>query len=86
MWEIIYAKQAEKDAKKLSAAGLKKKAEEILAVLEENPYTNPPRYEKLVGDLSGIYTRRINVKHRLLYEVDQERRIVKILRMWSHYE
>ena len=86
MWEIIYAKQAEKDAKKLSAAGLKKKAEEILAVLEENPYTNPPRYEKLVGDLSGIYSRRINVKHRLLYEVDQDRKVVKILRMWSHYE
>ena len=86
MWEVIYAKQAEKDAKKLSAAGLKKKAEEILAVLEENPYANPPRYEKLVGSLSGACSRRINVKHRLVYEADREMRVVKTLRMWSHYE
>lgn len=86
MWEIIYAKQAQKDAKKLSAAGLKKKTQEILDVLKKDPYKNPPRFEKLVGDLSGACSRRINVKHRLVYEIDQEKKVVKILRMWSHYE
>lgn len=85
-WEIIYAKHAQKDAPKLSAAGLKGKAQELLAIIKENPFQNPPPYEKLVGDLSGAYSRRINIQHRLVYEVLQEQKIVKVLRMWSHYE
>ena len=85
-WELVYAKHAQKDAQKLAASGLKAKAQELLAIIKENPFQNPPPYEKLVGDLSGAYSRRINIQHRLVYEVLQEQRIVKVLRMWSHYE
>lgn len=85
-WEVVFAKHAQKDAQKLAASGLKAKAQELLAIIKENPFQNPPPYEKLVGDLSGAYSRRINIQHRLVYEVLQEQRIVKVLRMWSHYE
>ncbi|MGB3449622.1 MAG: Txe/YoeB family addiction module toxin [Giesbergeria sp.] len=85
-WEVVYARHAQKDAQKLAASGLKVKAQELLAIVKENPFQNPPPYEKLVGDLSSAYSRRINIQHRLVYEVLQEQRIVKVLRMWSHYE
>jgi len=85
-WEVVYARHAQKDAQKLAASGLKARAQELLAIVKENPFQNPPPYEKLVGDLSGAYSRRINIQHRLVYEVLQEQRIVKVLRMWSHYE
>lgn len=85
-WEVVYAKHAQKDAQKLAASGLKAKAQELLAIIKENPFQNPPPYEKLVGDLSGAYSRRINIQHRLVYEVLAEQRTVKVLRMWSHYE
>lgn len=86
MWELRFSKRAEKDAKKLAGAGLKPKAEELLAILEQNPYENPPSYEKLKGDLQGAYSRRINIQHRLVYEVLEEERVVKVLSMWTHYE
>ena len=85
-WEIIYTKHAQKDAPRLAASGLKTKAQEPLAIIKENPFQNPPSYEKLVGDLSGAYSRRINIQHRLVYQVLQEEKTVKILRLWSHYE
>jgi Txe/YoeB family toxin of toxin-antitoxin system len=85
-WEIVYAKHAQKEAQKLAASGLKAKAQALLAIIQEHPFQNPPPYEKLVGDLSGAYSRRINIQHRLVYEVLQEQRIVKVLRMWSHYD
>jgi Txe/YoeB family toxin of toxin-antitoxin system len=85
-WEVVFAKHAQKDAQKLAASGLKGKAQELLAILQENPFQNPPPYEKLVGDLSGAYSRRINIQHRLVYEVLPEQKVVKVLRMWSHYE
>lgn len=85
-WEVVFAKHAQKDAPKLAASGLKGKAQELLAILRENPFQNPPPYEKLVGDLSGAYSRRINIQHRLVYEVLPEQKVVKVLRMWSHYE
>jgi len=85
-WELVYAKHAQKDAQKLAASGLKSKAQELLAIIKVNPFQNPPPYEKLVGDLSGAYARRINIQHRLVYEILQEEKIVKVLRMWSHYE
>jgi Txe/YoeB family toxin of toxin-antitoxin system len=85
-WEIVYAKHAQKDAPKLAASGLQGKAQELLTIIKANPLQNPPPYEKLVGDLSGAYSRRINIQHRLVYEVLQEEKIVKVLRMWSHYE
>ncbi|NJO80480.1 MAG: Txe/YoeB family addiction module toxin [Cyanobacteria bacterium RM1_2_2] len=85
-WTVVFTKQAQKDAKKLSSAGLRPKAEQLLAVLAENPYKNPPPYEKLVGDLTGAYSRRINYQHRLVYEVLDKIRTVKVLRMWTHYE
>ncbi len=85
-WEVVYAKHAQKDAQKLAASGLKAKAQELLAIIRENPFQNPPPYEKLVGDLSGAYSRRINIQHRLVYEVLPEQRTVKVLRMWSHCE
>lgn len=85
-WEVVYTKHAQKDAQKLAASGLKAKAQELLAVIKENPFQNPPPYEKLVGDLAGAFSRRINIQHRLVYEVLQEQRIAKVLRMWSHYE
>jgi toxin YoeB len=85
-WTLVFAKHAQKDAQKLTASGLKTKAQELLAVIQENPFQNPPPYEKLVGDLSGAYSRRINIQHRLVYEVLTEAQTVKVLRMWSHYE
>jgi len=85
-WQIVYSKHAQKDAKKLAAAGLKDKALDLLAVLAADPFQNPPPYEKLVGDLAGAYSRRINIQHRLVYEVFAKERIVRVLRMWSHYE
>lgn len=86
MWTLYYTKQAKKDAKKLSSSGLKDKAKSLLDVIEKNPYQNPPAYEKLVGDLEGAYSRRINIQHRLVYQVLEEDNAVKILRMWTHYE
>ena len=85
-WAIVFTKHAQKDAPKLASAGLKAKAQELLAVLKDNPFQNPPPYEKLVGDLSGAYSRRINIQHRFVYEVLPEERTVKVLRMWTHYE
>ena len=85
-WQIVYAKQSLKDAKKLSASGLKTKAQDLLAVLAQDPFQNPPPYEKLVGDLAGAYSRRINIQHRLVYEVFPKEKIVRVLRMWTHYE
>jgi toxin YoeB len=85
-WNLVYTKQAQKDAKKLAASNLKGKAEELLEILKENPLQNPPPYEKLVGDLSGAYSRRINIQHRLVYEVIEAERTVKVIRMWTHYE
>jgi toxin YoeB len=85
-WQIVYSRHAQKDAKNLAAAGLKDKALDLLAVLAADPFQNPPPYEKLVGDLAGAYSRRINIQHRLVYEVFAKERIVRVLRMWSHYE
>lgn len=85
-WEVIFAKHAQKDAQKLAASGLKPKAQEILSIIKENPFQNPPPYEKLVGDLAGTYSRRINIQHRLIYQVLRDQNIIKVLRMWSHYE
>ena len=85
-WQVVFAKHAQKDAQKLAASGLKAKAQELLAVIQENPFQNPPPYEKLVGDLSGAFSRRINIQHRLGYEVLQDQKTIKVLRMWSHYE
>ena len=85
-WQLAYTKQAKKDARKLTASGLKQKARELLDILAEDPFRNPPSYEKLVGDLSGAYSRRINIQHRLVYQVLEEARVVKVLRMWTHYE
>ena len=85
-WQVVYAKQALKDAKKLSSAGLKEKAQELLEVLAHDPFQIPPPFEKLVGDLEGAYSRRINIQHRLVYEVFKKERIVRVLRMWTHYE
>lgn len=85
-WQVVFARHASKDAKKLAAAGLKPKALELLAILERDPFQNPPPYEKLVGDLAGTYSRRINIQHRLVYEVHTEARTVRMLRMWTHYE
>ena len=85
-WKLIYTKQAQKDAKKLAASGLKNKAQSLLSVLAENPYQNPPPYEKLVGDLLGAYSRRINIQHRIVYQVLESKHVVKILRLWTHYE
>jgi len=85
-WKIVYAKHAQKDAQKLAASGLKGKAQELLVIIQANPFQNPPPYEKLVGDLSGAYSRRINIQHRLVYEILQEEKMVKVLRMWSYYE
>ena len=84
--QVVFAKHALKDAKKLSAAGLQDKAQELLDVLAHDPFQNPPPYEKLVGDLKGAYSRRINIQHRLVYEVFKKERIVRVLRMWTHYE
>ncbi len=85
-WEIVYAKQAMKDAKKLAASGLKPKALELLAILAGDPFHNPPPFEKLVGDLAGAYSRRINIQHRMVFEVFTKEKTVRILRMWTHFE
>jgi len=85
-WALAFTKDAQKDAKKLKAAGLKPKAEALLALLARDPFANPPPYEKLVGDLAGACSRRINIQHRLVYQVVQAARTVKVLRMWTHYE
>lgn len=85
-WQLVFAKHAAKDAKKLAAAGLKPKAQSLLAILAKDPFQNPPSYEKLVGDLAGAYSRRITIQHRLVYEVFIQERVVRVLRMWSHYE
>ena len=85
-WEVVFAKHALKDAKKIAASGLKPKALELLAVLAANPFQNPPPYEKLAGDLAGTYSRRINIQHRLVYEMFATERVVRVLRMWTYYE
>lgn len=85
-WSLVYTKQAQKDAKKLAASGLRRKAKVLLDVIEANPFQNPPPYEKLAGDLTGAYSRRINIQHRLVYQVLEESHIVKVLRLWTHYE
>lgn len=85
-WQLFYTKAAQKDAKNLSAAGLKDKAFTLLNIIAENPFQNPPPYEKLVGDLADAYSRRINIQHRLIYQVLESEKIIKILRMWTHYE
>ena len=85
-WRLLYTRQAQKDAKKLAPAGLKPKAEKLLALLRDNPYANPPQYEKLVGHLAGAYSRRINIQHRLVYQVYEELSTVKVIRLWTHYE
>jgi toxin YoeB len=85
-WRLVYTKQAQKDAEKLAAAGLKPKAQALLAILAENPYQTPPPFEKLVGDLSGACSRRISIQHRLVYQVLDETKTVKVLRMWTHYQ
>lgn len=85
-WQLVFTNQAEKDAKKLSRSALKRKAEILLEILKKNPYQQPPPFEKLVGDLEGAYSRRINIQHRLVYQLLESQKIVKILRMWTHYE
>ena len=85
-WRLVFTKQAQKDAKNLGAAALKSKAQRLLELPAEDPYRTPPRYEKLVGDLAGAYSRRINIQHRLVYQVLPDIRTVKVLRMWTHYE
>jgi len=84
--QLVLTKQAQKDAKKLASSGLRSKAESLFEILRVNPYENPPPYEKLIGDLAGAYSRRINIQHRLVYQVYEDERVVKVLRMWSHYE
>ena len=85
-WRIVFTKQAQKDARKLAAAGLRSKAEELLAILREDPWQSPPPFEKLLGDLVGACSRRINIQHRLVYQVLEQERTVKVIRMWTHYE
>ena len=85
-WQLVFARHAQKDAKKLAAAGLKTKAQDLLVILQNDPFQNPPPFEKLVGDLSGAYSRRINIQHRIVYQVYERERAVKVLRMWTHYE
>ena len=85
-WKIVYTKHAQKDARKLSSSGLKEKAQSLLEIIKENPYQNPPPFEKLVGDLAGAYSRRINIHHRIVYQILKEQKAIKIIRMWTHYE
>jgi Txe/YoeB family toxin of toxin-antitoxin system len=85
-WRVVYTRQAQKDAKRIAAPGLRPKAEKLLEILATNPFQTPPRYEKLMGDLSGAYSRRINIQHRLVYQVLEEIRTVKVVRMWTYYE
>jgi toxin YoeB len=86
MWQLYYTKQAQKDARKLASSGLNNKAQELLTIMKADPFQNPPPYEKLVGDLSGAYSRRINIQHRVVYQVLEKEKSVKVLRLWSHYE
>ena len=86
MWSLYYTKQAQKDARKLASSGLKAKAQQLLTILQSDPWQNPPPYERLAGDLSGAYSRRINIQHRLVYQVLEAQKAVKILRLWTHYE
>jgi len=86
MWGILYTKQAQKDSKKIIESGLIEKVKKLITILENNPFQNPPPYEKLIGDLSGAYSRRINIQHRLVYQIFENEKIVRILRMWTHYE
>ena len=85
-WKIVFTNQAQKDARKLADAGLKRKAEELLEMMQADPFQSPPSFEKLVGDLAGAYSRRINIQHRLVYQILEDERIIKIIRMWTHYE
>jgi toxin YoeB len=85
-WQLVFTRQAQRDAKKIAAAGLRKKAEDLLDILKKDPFQHPPAYERLVGDLAGAYSRRINIQHRLVYQVLEESGTVKIIRMWTHYE
>lgn len=85
-WTLVYSRQAQKDARKLASSGLKTKAQQLLDVLAQDPFATPPRFEKLVGNLAGCYSRRINIQHRLVYEVHPDERVVHVLRMWTHYE
>jgi len=85
-WKLYYTKQAQKDARKLASSGLKSKAQELLQIIEQDPYQKPPPYEMLIGDLAGAYSRRINIQHRLVYQVLEEDKAVKVLRLWTHYE
>ncbi len=85
-WTLLYTKQAQKDAKKVSSSGLRDNVERLLAIIAVNPFQNPPPYEKLLGDLSGAFSRRINIQHRLVYQVLSETKTVKVIRMWTHYE
>jgi toxin YoeB len=85
-WSLVFYKQAQKDAKKIASAGLKDKAQKLLDVIQKNPFQNPPPYEKLIGDLTGAYSRRINIQHRIVYQVFERERTVKIIRLWTHYE
>jgi toxin YoeB len=85
-WRIVFTKQAQKDAKKISASGLKPKAEKIIEILRQNPFQTPPPYEKLVGDLAGAYSRRLNIQHRIVCQVIIDEKTVKLIRMWTHYE
>ena len=85
-WEIVYTKQAQKDAKKLASSGQKSKAKKLLDIIQNDPYQNPPPYEKLVGDLSGAYSRRINIQHRIVYQIYEKEHIIKVIRLWTHYE
>jgi len=84
-WALVYTKQAQKDAKKMAASNLKKKARKLLEIIKKDPYQNPPPYEKLIGDLSGAYSRRINIQHRVVYQVHEDEGVVKIIRLWTHY-
>jgi toxin YoeB len=86
MYQVLFTSHAQRDAKKISRSGLRPKAEALLKILEEDPFQNPPPYEKLVGDLAGAYSRRINIQHRLVYQVLKKEKIVKVIRMWTHYE
>ena len=85
-WDLYFTRQAKRDARKLASSGLRERAEELLDVIRDNPYRNPPPYEKLTGDLTGAYSRRINIQHRLVYQVLEDERVVKVLRLWTHYE
>lgn len=85
-WKLVFTREAQKDARKLASSGLRSKAEKLLDILRKNPHQNPPPFEKLVGDLSGAYSRRINVQHRLIYQIIEDLKTVKVIRMWTHYE